>query len=133
MNNFTDDGLAINPVSFTASFGTGAEGPGPALQACAYYGQFKGHAVRLADQAGLRRPRSQLQRPPQLAELAYYGYRAAAACSDLVRQGPRLPQWGAPDQAIRGGPACPVVCTSAVSASPDRLKGPHLRRGPDIR
>lgn len=43
VNNFTDDGLAINPVSFTASFGTGAEGPGPAPQACAYYGQFKGH------------------------------------------------------------------------------------------
>lgn len=42
VNNFTADGLAITPNSFTASFGKSAEGPGPAPDACYWYGQYKG-------------------------------------------------------------------------------------------
>jgi branched-chain amino acid transport system substrate-binding protein len=43
VNDFTADGLAVSPVSFTASFGTGVEGPvGAAPSNCAYFQQFKG-------------------------------------------------------------------------------------------
>jgi branched-chain amino acid transport system substrate-binding protein len=43
VSDFTADGLAVSPVSFTASFGKGVEGPvGPAPRNCAYFQQFKG-------------------------------------------------------------------------------------------
>jgi branched-chain amino acid transport system substrate-binding protein len=42
VNDFTADGLAVSPVSFTASFGKGVEGPtGAAPDNCAYFQQFK--------------------------------------------------------------------------------------------
>lgn len=42
VDNFTADGLTVSPVSFTASFGTGAEGQGPAPGGCYYVGQYRG-------------------------------------------------------------------------------------------
>jgi branched-chain amino acid transport system substrate-binding protein len=43
-NNYTAGGLNISPVSFTASFGTGTLGAGPAQPSCAWYIQYKGTA-----------------------------------------------------------------------------------------
>jgi branched-chain amino acid transport system substrate-binding protein len=43
VNDFTADGLAVSPVSFTKSYGTGVEGPaGPAPKNCAYFLKYNG-------------------------------------------------------------------------------------------
>jgi len=40
VNGFTVDGLSSSPVSYTASFGTGGEGAGPAPEDCVYMEQY---------------------------------------------------------------------------------------------
>jgi branched-chain amino acid transport system substrate-binding protein len=42
VTNFTADGLLVSPANMKASFGTGAEGPGPAPGECFYFSQYKG-------------------------------------------------------------------------------------------
>jgi branched-chain amino acid transport system substrate-binding protein len=47
VNDFTADGVIAGTTSFTASFGTGAEGPGPYPGECYYYEQYEGVAYTL--------------------------------------------------------------------------------------
>jgi branched-chain amino acid transport system substrate-binding protein len=42
VTNFTADGLLVSPENMKASFGTIAEGPGPAPGDCYWYSQYKG-------------------------------------------------------------------------------------------
>jgi hypothetical protein len=40
--NFTGDGLEINPVNFTTSYGKGADATGPGPEDCIWMEQYKG-------------------------------------------------------------------------------------------
>ena len=44
VTNFSADGLLVSPENMKASFGTDAEGPGPAPGDCYWYSQYKGTA-----------------------------------------------------------------------------------------
>jgi branched-chain amino acid transport system substrate-binding protein len=44
VTNFTADGLLVTPENMKTSFGTDAEGPGPAPGDCYWYSQYKGTA-----------------------------------------------------------------------------------------
>jgi branched-chain amino acid transport system substrate-binding protein len=44
VTDFTDDGLLVSPENMKTSFGTDAEGPGPAPGDCYWYSQYQGTA-----------------------------------------------------------------------------------------
>ena len=49
VSDFTADGLVAGTTSFTASFGTGAEGPGPYPGVCCYFEEYVGSSYTLPD------------------------------------------------------------------------------------